>query len=177
MNTVLEQIEVKAEAIPFPHNVNTPCQNLDVQMLAGEIVSSARDKNNLLANAGNVHLLIRDHYVDPSSGTYGIESLIARILATNGAVFPKGIEKTQFRKVAIATAMFASDIIAEVRTAFGADRYPDQTIYTYLAHFMKQKNTAHKIGKIKLSNNEDKDRNCCKPRTKYYLVEITNQSV
>lgn len=156
------------ETIPFPSHVKSPCPNADVQALAREIVDTARDKNNLLSSSGNVHYFVRDHYVDTASGTYGIESLISAILKENNAIFPAGIEKTEFRKVAIASAMFASDIIESVQEAFGKDRYPYATIHSYLSHFM---NKNGKIGKIKLSTFEDSDRPCCKPRIKFYLVE------
>lgn len=154
--------------LPFPSHVTEACQNKDVQAVARDIVDTSRDVNNLLASAGNVHNFVRAHYVDVSTGTYGIESLIASILSNRNAIFPAGIEKTEFRKVATATAMYASEIIAAVQDTFGKDRYPYATIHSYLSYFMAKNG---KIGKIKLKNNEDQMRNCCKPRTKFYLVE------
>jgi hypothetical protein len=158
--------QIETETLPFPSHVKEACPNKDVQSLSRELVDTARDKNNVLACAGNVHLFVRDHYVDTSTGTYGIESLIASILRDNNAVFPLGIEGTEFRKVAIATAMFATEVIEAVRNTFGVDRYPDATIRSYLSHFM-----AERIGKIALTTTEDCDRKSCKPRTKFYLVE------
>ena len=158
----------KNEKLPFPSTVKSACPNTDVQAVAREIVDTSRDVNNLFASAGNVHNFVRAHYVDTSTGTYGIESLIASILAANNSVFPAGIETTEFRNVAISASMFASEIIAAVRVTFGKERYPDATIYSYLAHFMLK---SGRVGKIKLKNSEDSMRNCCKPRTKYYLVE------
>lgn len=156
--------------MPFPSTVTSGCPNTDVQAVAREIVDTARDKNNLLNSAGNVHLLIRDHYVDTKNGIYGIESLIASILKSHGSQFPKGIELGEFRKVAIAASMFASEVISEVQNAFGKDRYPYATIHSYLSYFMTRNG---KLGKIKLSNAEDSTRpsDICKPRTKFYMIE------
>jgi len=169
MKTTLN--ETKTEIIPFPSHVKTPAPNPDVSSISRELVDMARDLNNVYASAGNVHKFVRTHYVDTASGVYGIESLIAQILRDNGAVNPEGIEKTEFRKVAIATSMYASDIIAAVQAANGNERYPYATIHSYLSHFMTKANSQHKIGKIKLTNSEDSSRNCCKPRTKFYLIE------
>jgi len=159
---------VKAGLLPFPSTVTAPAPNADVQAIARELVDTARDKNNVLNAAGNVHFFVRDHYVDTATGTYGIESLIAAILQAHGAIFPAGIEATEFRKVAIAGAMFTSEIIAQVRDIFGSERYPDATILSFLAHFMLK---SKRVGKLKLTGAEDQGRTSCKPRVKYYLVE------
>lgn len=162
------QVEEKAK-MPFPSHVTSPCPNGDVIPLAAEIVNTAMDKNNLLASAGNVHCFVRDHYVNVETGTYGIESLIVSILKENNAVFPADIgSNAKFRKSAIAFSMFAETVIGKVRETFGADRYPDSTIRSYLAVFMVSNN---KVGKIKLTSSEDSARTCCKPRTKYFLIQ------
>ena len=100
----------------------------------------------------------------------GIAALISEILSDNEAIFPAGIETTEFRKVAIASAMFASEIIEQVQSRFaaGSVRYPYKTIHQYLSIFMTRNG---KVGKIKLTNAEDKPRPCNKPRTKWYFVE------
>ena len=163
--------ETTTQVNPYPSHVTEPCSNKDVQAVSREIVDSARDKNNLLESAGNVHFFVRDHYVDVETGTYGIERLIASILRNRSAMFPSGIEKTEFRKVAISAAMFASEIIESVQDTFGKERYPYATVHSYLSHFMTKANSHNKIGKIKLSNAEDSNRPCCKPRIKFYLIE------
>jgi hypothetical protein len=160
--------KTETSKMPFPSQVTEACQNVEVQALSREIVDTARDKNNLLASAGNVHYFVRDHYVDTQTGTYGIESLIANILKSHGAIFPAGIGATELRKVAVAASMLAEDIISEVQATFGKDRYPYATIHTYLSVFMVRK---EKVGKIKLSNSEDQPRTCCKPRCKWYLID------
>jgi hypothetical protein len=164
MKTLKSKSEAKSGKLPFPSNVTTPCENEDVAGLARELVDGARDKNNVLAS-GEIHYFVRDHYVDPSTGTYGIENLIKSILKSNSAVFPKGVEHSALRNVAIGAAMFTDEIIKSVRITFGQDRYPDTTIRMYLSKFAKG------LGKIKLTNAEDTNRPCCKPRCKWYVVE------
>lgn len=159
--------------LPFPSHVKAACPNSDVQTVSREVVDTSRDLNSLFKSAGNVHNFVRTHYVDTSKGIYGIERLIAAILADNGAIFPQGIETTEFRSIAIGQAMFVSDIIAKVRETFGSERYPDGVIHSYLSYFMQKANSQNKVGKIKLTNAEDASRHCNKPRTKFYLVDTT----
>lgn len=170
--TETTETKTKAAKLPFPSQVNSPAPNADVVALARDLVDTARDTNNVLDAAGNVHFYVRAHYVDTATGTYGIESLIANILQAHGAIFPAGIEATEFRKVAIAGAMFTSEIIAAVRETFGSERYPDATILSYLAHFMAK---GKRIGKLKLTGAEDIDRTSPKPRVKYYLIEKSTE--
>lgn len=167
-NMINDTITTAKSKLPFPSHVKEPAPNPDVQSIAREIVDTSRDLNNILASGGNIHPFVRAHYVDTSTGTYGIESLISAILKANNAVFPAGIESTEFRNVAIASAMYASDIIETVQDTFGKERYPYATVHSYLSYFMKKNN---KIGKIKLTNAEDCNRPCCKPRIKFYLLE------
>lgn len=171
MSTTLNETKTTTEPLPFPSHVKTPAPNADVQAIAREIVDNSRDMNNVYESAGNVHKFVRTHYVDTAAGVYGIESLIAQILREHGAIFPAGIENTEFRKVAIASSMFASDIIKAVQDTFGKERYPYATIHSYLSFFMIKANSQNKVGKIKLTSSEDNKRHCCKPRTKFYLLE------
>lgn len=160
-------IETKNETgkLPFPSTVTTGCPNPQVRELATEIVDIARDTNNLLASAGNVHNFVRSHYVDVENGVYGIESLINSILKANDSVFPIDSEKTELRAVIVAKSMFAAEIIAAVRVAFGADRYPDHSIKTFLSSHSPQ------VVAVQLSGKEDSTRTCPKPRAKYYLIQ------
>jgi hypothetical protein len=154
---------IKVGRMEYPSYVKTPCGNEVVRDMSREIVDSSRDTNNLLAS-GEIHFYVREHYVDPSTGTYGIESLIRNILKANGSQFPAGVEDTELRGIAVAGSMFSSEIIAKVRETFGADRYPDSTIYQYLWKYAKG------IRKVKLSSAEDSSRTCPKPRCKYYAI-------
>ena len=134
-----------------------------------EILTNCQDINNVLTSAQNVSPLFHSHYVNMDTAAHGIENLIAEILTAREAVFPKGIEHTEFKKVAIAASMFASEIEKEVEARFtaGSCRYPYETIHQYLSVFMFRKG---KVGKIKLSGIEDQPRPCCKPRCKWYLI-------
>lgn len=164
--------------LPFPSHVKTPAPNVETHALSGDVVATMQDLNDVLTSAGNVHKLVRAHYVNLADGIYGIERLIASILQNHciamgcneTGTFPSGVEKTEFRSIAIAGGMFASDVIATVREVFGADRYPDPVIKTYLAHHMQKDKSQNKTGSIQLSTLEDKGRPCPKPRTKYYLL-------
>lgn len=142
--------------------------NETVQAMSGEILATLQDINNLIADG--TRYAFRNHYVNTETGDCGIESLISKILTDNSANFDAGIELTPMRSIAIGHAMFASEIIEIVRQNFGPDRYTDGTIHHYLSVFMMKKGL---IGKIKLSNSEDKLRECCKPRIKFYLVNKT----
>lgn len=167
-----ETTETKVETkLPFPSTVKSAAPNQDVQNVSREIVDTSRDLNNVLASAGNVHNFVRAHYIDASTGVYGIERLIAQILKENGAIFPGGIEETEFRGMAILAGMFASEIVAIVQETFGTERYPAATIHCYLSTEMTKATSQNKIGKIKLKNHEDSNRPCFKPRTKFYLLE------
>ena len=131
--------------------------------IAKNIHANIQDINNELT-ARQVKPLLQGHWIE------GVEKLITDILTEREAVFPLGVENTEFKKVAIAAAMFTQEIKDEIETRFtaGTTRYPLETVETYLSVFMPRKGT---IGKIKLTNAEDKPRPCCKPRTKWYLVK------
>lgn len=133
--------------------------------MARDIHSNLQDLNNCMTTGG-VKPALQGHWMS------GVESLIASILTEREAVFPLGVEKTEFKKVAIATAMFTQEIKDEVEARFtaGSTRYPLETIETYLSVFMPRKG---RIGKIQLTNAEDKPRPAknSKPRYKWYLVE------
>lgn len=193
MNTTLNEVEetkeetkeetTKAELLPFPSHVKSPAPNSQVHPLAPELLATSQDMNNVLASAGNVHMFVRTHFVSMERGIYGIESLIADILRQNvlamglneTGTFPRGIENAEYRATAISGAMFASEVIEKVREQFGADRYPDSVIASYLAHHMRKAKSKNQVQAIRLSNMEDKTRpqGVCKPRSKYYLVDTT----
>jgi hypothetical protein len=106
--------------------------------------------------------------VNVKTGVNGIENLVIDILQNNNAVFAKDVAASPLRNMAICQAMFISDIIANVRKQFGFDRYPDATIYTVVSVLMVKSGL---VGKITLSNVEDKNRNCCRPRAKFFLIQ------
>lgn len=138
--------------------------------LQREIIAGEQDINNVLTTSKNIAPIFHTHYVNMTNGNNGISALISEILTEREAVFPKGIEKGEFRKIAMATSMFASEIFEEVQNRFssGSIRYPQTTIDMQLSRFMF---LSGKVGKIKLKGNEDKPRTCCKPRIKYYLIQ------
>lgn len=138
--------------------------------MSQEVLSNSQDLNNVITTSQTVKAVFHTHYVNLAQGDYGIKDLLTRILREHEACFPKGIETGELRKVAIAGAMFTSEVISEVQSRFtaGSIRYPVQTIKAYLSVFMFK---SGQVGKIQLSNAEDKERECCKPRCKWYLIE------
>ena len=134
------------------------------------IIAGSQEINNVLTTSQNVRAVFHTHYVNLATGEHGIENLITDILAEAGAVFPENVCNTQFKKLAVATSMFASEIIIKVQERFaaGSIRYPYETVHQYLSVVMAR---GRKIGKIKLTGAEDVGRPCCKPRTKYFLIQ------
>ncbi len=163
----LENNEVKMQ---FPNEVTTGTHNVEAKALSNDVIETSRDLNNVFESAANVHKLVRTHYVDMATGTYGIESLIASILIANNAFFPLGIEKGEHREIALANAMTSDSIVEKVISKFGNERYPKQTIRNYLSTYMMKKG---KVGKIQMTTKEDKNwqSESRKPRCKFYMVE------
>lgn len=149
-----------------------------------DVLSMQQDLNNVLAT-GNVSPTFHGHYFNADEQKHGIANLIATILKEHNpdapAVFPQGTENGEFRKIAIACSMFASEIVEEVIARFtdgDTRRYNYNTVHTYLAVFMNVDNkrklpSVPGVVQVKLSKDEDSDRpkHCFKPRCKYYLVK------
>lgn len=140
-----------------------------------ELTMSGKIAKGIHANIQDLNCELSARLVKPSLHGHwmqGVEQLITDILTERDATFPKGVETTEFRKVAIATAMFTQEIKDEVENRFtaGTTRYPLETIETYLSVLMPRKGT---IGKIKLTNAEDspRPRKNGKPRYKWYLIK------
>lgn len=151
--------------------------------MARETISLLHDANNVLTT-GEVPPVFQAHWPDMETGKHGIANLIALILKEREAVFPAGVENSEFRSVAIGTSVFASELIEEVQNRFtaGTRRYPYNTIHQYVAVFMDPANkhfkkNLPKVGQIHLTNAEDKNRftktgkRIFKPRCKYYLIQ------
>ncbi len=134
-----------------------------------EVQSNCQDINNVLTTSGKVKAVFHTHFECMETGECGIADLISRILREREASFPANVEQTELRSIAIAGSMFTSEILAEVQSRFsaGSIRYPLQTVKAYLSVFMRKQG---KVGKIQLSNSEDSQRECCKPRCKWYLI-------
>jgi len=138
-----------------------------IATLATGLIDNAQENNNIF-NDKNVPLVYRNHYVNVKTGVNGIENLVIDILQNNNAVFAADVATTPLRNMAIAQSMFISEIIEAVREQFGFDRYPDATIYTVVSVLMFKSGL---VGKITLSNVEDKNRECCRPRSKFFLIQ------
>jgi hypothetical protein len=80
------------------------------ESLQGDIRASVAANNSVLAGC-NVHWLFRGSIVDLETGMHGIRWTILRILSQ-----------------AADKGMTTAEVIAAVRLANGADKYPDRTI-------------------------------------------------
>jgi hypothetical protein len=154
---------------PMQTKTNETSETLNAIAMSREVLSNSQDINNVLTTSQQVKAVFHTHFADMETGECGIENLIARILREREAQFPKGVESTELRQIAVAGAMFTDEIVTEVQNRFtaGSVRYPKQTVKAYLSVFMAK---SGKIGRIQLTNSEDKNRTCCKPRCKWYLV-------
>ena len=156
----------------YPHNATTmetktkTLTETELQ-ICQTVLENGKDSNNVLT-AVNVPPIFQTHVFNVETGKHGIKHLISEILNERGASFPKDAHTTELRPIVIAASMFASDIKDEVdaRFAAGSTRYPYSTVHQYLSVFMVKEGM---ICKVQLSNAEDAERHCCKPRTKYYL--------
>ena len=135
--------------------------------MAPEIIANCQDINNTLKTAG-VRAHFQTHYANAMLDVYGILALVKDILRDKQAEFPRGIEATELRQIAVAASLFTSEILAEVENRFaaGGSRYKVQAVKNVLSTYGKGE-----IGKITLTNSEDKPRDCAKPRCKWYLIQ------
>lgn len=133
------------------------------------LFDNTKDINTVLTSSNEVSPIFHGHFFQLETNLYGIQGLITQILTERGASFPTGIENTELRQIAIASAMFTQDIIDEVIRRFtqGSIRYPEKTIRATLSVTMLKLKT---VGRVKLTSAEDKNRTCNKPRFKWYLV-------
>lgn len=137
--------------------------------LCANVLENEKDVNNVLTVAG-IPPVFQTHVFNVESGKHGIKHLIAEILTANEAVFPEGAENTELRPIVLAASMLASDIKSEVERRFsaGSSRYPYATVHQYLSVFMVQSGM---VCKFQMTAKEDAGRQCCKPRTRYYLKQ------
>lgn len=133
-----------------------------IAAFARELIDGARDRNNVMAT-GKVEFCFRDHYVNPSDGTMGIQELIRKTLLDAGAVFPNGAENTSMRSIVISKALVMNALESKIRAEFGADRYPMATLRTMLTDRMQD------VVSVQLTKAEDPTGK--KPRTCYYIVQ------
>jgi hypothetical protein len=138
-----------------------------IKLKSAETVEASQAINNTLKTAG-VRAHFQTHYANALLDVYGILCLVKDILRDKQAEFPRGIETTELRKIAVAASLFTSEILAEVENRFaaGGSRYKIQAVKNVLSTYGK-----NEIGKITLTNEEDQPRECSKPRCKWYLIQ------
>lgn len=152
--------------------------------MTAETIQASRDINGTLTETAKVRPVFMTHYANAEQDVYGIADLIESVLRERAAVFPRGIETSELRPVAVAAAMTRQDIQAAIEARFteATPRYPEQTIKNYLSQFCKGR-----FAKIALSSAEDCNRNsaeqiawrkahgkaaiCKAPRCKWYVID------
>jgi hypothetical protein len=99
----------------------------------------------------------------------GLRGLIIKILRTHGAAWTGDTQLPSDRAAAIKAAMFVEEIVSKCKEIFtaGTIRYPKQSVKNCLGEMAKDS----EVGKIGLSNGEDSNRECDRPRSKWYLVK------
>ena len=134
-----------------------------------EIASNQQDNNSIFSTSNMVGPLYHNHYVNMETGKNGIENLITEILTEHGAILTVEATKGELRQIAIAMSLYPHEIFAaaELKFSAGSKRYPIETIWQYLGVRMKRANT---VGKIQLTGTEDPNRDCDRPRSKWYLI-------
>lgn len=167
----LHTVEIETKETTMKNETTLQEQAMQNMELSQDTLENCIGLNNILSknNIAPVKSIFQAHYVHLETGACGIADLIAQILAHAGAEFPAGIEATELRNIAIAGSMFTSDIIAQVQSRFtdGTFRYPEKTIRATLSVTMQKQG---RIGRVKLTKTEDSNRDCDKPRFKWYLV-------
>jgi hypothetical protein len=137
--------------------------------MSPEVLETMRAINNTLTVA-EVSPYYQAHYSNAQIDVHGIMALVRDILRAAQAELPRGIENTELRQIGIASALFTSEILAEVENRFAAGglRYKIQAVKNCLSTYGNHDGT---IGKIKLTNTEDHPRKCAKPRCKWYRIQ------
>ncbi|HOX59026.1 MAG TPA: hypothetical protein P5205_18070 [Candidatus Paceibacterota bacterium] len=99
----------------------------------------------------------------------GLKGLIKKILRIHGATWRGDVGLPANRDEAIKSSLFTEQIVFYSKGEFtgGTPRYPEQSVKNALVEMAKD----DVVGKIELNNAEDFDRDCDKPRFKWYLKE------
>ena len=134
--------------------------------LQAPVNQAITETNSVLAGC-NVHYLFRGSRVNLETGRNGIRWLIAEILlaAQMGKAYVE--YSGNLRKGYLAFSLTTEQICERVRAINGFDKYTNHTIEQYLSRYMVKDK---QVGKIQMTNEEDFDRTCNRPRCKWYLM-------
>ena len=146
------------------------------------IVANSRTVNQILT-LKEIEPQFQNHIViingnDRKKNIIGIADYLVSILKARNASFPqKTIDNKDFRPLLVKSGMLAEELIEIVKKNFseGTSRYSPNSIRVYLsAHLGKNSVIGiqrNRIGKIRLVEDEDKNRTCCASRCKYFAIE------
>lgn len=152
----------------------TPDAIAEAIAMTPALIQESMAINNTLETTGIVKPHYGTHYANPQRESFGIFGIICEVLQDNDAVLARGMENVpELRQTAITHSMFAHQIIELARPKFNIAglRYDTQVVKNYLSTQGRGK-----VIKFRLTNAEDAERTCDKPRTKYYLVSSPDDS-
>ena len=140
-----------------------------------ESILSDTEKANILANAIDTNSILasekvkadfRNHYTNLQTGVNGIEAMLLEIFNSLEAISPKDSHDSNLRKIVIAKSLYFFEIVSQVRSRFGFNRYSNASIRT---HLLRDDKLAKVVSNFRLTNSEDKKRKCKSPHVKFYL--------
>ena len=124
--------------------------------------------NNTLETTMKVKPAFCAHYANAELESFGLMGIVCEVLTECEAVFARGIESTELRKIALALAPTTEKIIKLAEPKFNAAaplmRYKPQAVKNILSTYGTEK-----IRKIKLTSGEMVQGS--KARAKWYLIQ------
>lgn len=134
--------------------------------MSAETIETCKAVNNTLETTAKVKAFYAAHYANAEIDSFGIMGIVCEVLTEREAIFARGIESTELRKIALACAPTTAEIIelAKPKFAIAGMRYKPQAIKNVLSTYGTEK-----IRKIKLTPAEMVQGS--KARAKWYLIQ------
>ena len=134
--------------------------------MSAETIETCKAVNNTLETTQKTSAFYGTHYANPEIDSFGIMGIVCEVLTECEAVFARGIESTELRKIALAIAPTTAKIIelAKPKFAVAGLRYKPQAVKNILSTYGTEK-----IRKIKLTSGEMVQGS--KARAKWYLIQ------
>jgi hypothetical protein len=131
---------------------------------SADLLANLQDINNMLTTA-EVIPIFQTHFVDTAKEIAGMKDLVVDILKEGNAIGDLTDNRDKLVKVGWYTYQILKQV--EIRFTAGSSRYPVSSVRTCLSVHMKRDT---RLGKIQLTNEEDKARECNKPRVKWIAI-------
>jgi hypothetical protein len=132
--------------------------------MSAETIETCKAVNNTLETTQKTSAFYGTHYANPEMDSFGIMGIVCEVLTECEAVFARGIESTELRKIALAVAPTTKQVIALAKPKFAVAglRYKPQAVKNILSTYGTQK-----ICRIKLTTGEIVQG----ARSKWYLIQ------